>query len=221
MALQLLASHYLLLPLAPSGVSAMFALQRNALLQSAGDLITAVFGGDTPRGDLELHHVAARAAVVFLFGLAIVRLGKNRLIGRITPLDVLLGFILGSVLSRGITGQASLSGTAVASAVIVALHWALTSLAYRWHSVGNLVKGRATLVVQDGQPLEDNLAAAHLTPHDLEEHLRLAGIEDVGEVQAAYEERSGGVSFLRRRREPRVVEVAVQNGVQTVRVQLE
>ncbi len=60
---------------------------------------------------------------MYLAGLVVVRIGKSRLISRTTSLDVILGFILGSLLSRGITGHASISGTIVASAVIVAVHW--------------------------------------------------------------------------------------------------
>lgn len=188
--------------------------------QSIAAALAEIFGGDSPQDDLALHQVAARAAIVFLFGLAIVRLGKNRMVGRITPLDMLLGIILGSLLSRGISGQASLSGTAVASMVIVAMHWALSWITYHSHALGNLVKGRATLVVQEGRPLEKKLAASHISPHDLEEQLRLAGIADIREVKQAYEERSGEVSFIRRRQEPRVVDIAVEAGVQKVRVEI-
>jgi len=188
--------------------------------QEVASLFREIFGGDFPPDDLALHQVAARAATVFLLGLAIMRVGKNRLIGHITPVDVLIGFILGSVLRRGITGQASLSGTAVGASVIVALHWALTYLAYRWHAVGNLVKGRATQVVRDGQLQPENLAAVHLSQHDLQQQLRMAGIEDVREVEQAYEERSGELSFIRRRRQPQVMEIGVKDGVQTVRIEI-
>ena len=188
--------------------------------QSIAAALREIFGGDSPGAHLELHQVAARAAIVFLFGLAIVRLGKNRMIGRITPLDMLLGIILGSLLSRGITGEASLSGTAVASITIVAMHWVFSWVTYRSHTLGNLIKGRATLVVKDGQPLQEKLAASHLSDHDLEAQLRLSGIADLREVKEAYEERSGELSFVRRPEAPRVVDIAVESGVQTVRVEI-
>ena len=75
-----------------------------------------LFGGDFPPADppqhLAVHQAMARGVFIYLVVLAIIRLGKSRSIGRISPLDVLLGFILGSLVSRGITGHASLSGTA-------------------------------------------------------------------------------------------------------------
>src|SRR5689334_16612425 len=98
------------------------------MLQS---VLQAAFGGDVPEQPLALHQVAARAVAVYLIGIAIVRLGKSRSISRVTAIDVLLGFILGSLLSRGITGHASISATVVSSAAIVATHYLLTKAALR------------------------------------------------------------------------------------------
>src|SRR5207237_10880577 len=109
--------------------------------EAMNEFLSTVFGGDYPREHLELHQIAARAAVVYLAGVIVVRIGKSRLISRTTSLDVILGFILGSLLSRGITGHASLSGTILASTIIVVVHWLLTALACRSHSFGVLFKG--------------------------------------------------------------------------------
>src|SRR5258705_4546048 len=76
-------------------------------LQQVGETLHYVFGGDFPDDPIKIHQVIARAVVVYLVGLAIIRIGKSRSIGRITPLDVILGFVLGSLLSRRITGHAS------------------------------------------------------------------------------------------------------------------
>src|SRR5262245_66541786 len=108
-----------------------------------GQALHIVFGGDFPDDPLQVHQVMTRAVVVYLGGLAIIRLGKSRSVGRMTPLDVVLGFVLGSLLSRGITGHASISNTLASSAALVATHWILTWLACRSHWFGDLVKGRA------------------------------------------------------------------------------
>ena len=185
------------------------------------DWTFAIFGGDTPVEPLKIHHVMARAVIVYLAGLAIVRLGKSRSVGRMTPLDVLLGFILGSLLSRGITGHASLSGTIMACAALVATHWLLTLQACRSHWFGNLVKGRAHLIVENGVPIQENMAHHHISIHDLEEYARNKGIEDISGIRRAYKERNGEVSILPKSDPPRVLEVGVQEGVQTVRISLE
>jgi len=156
-----------------------------------------LLGGDTPQEPLGLHQVALRGVLVYLIGVIVVRIGKSRLVGRMTALDVLVGFILGSLLSRGITGSASLTGTAVASAAVIASHWLLTWLTCRSHRIGVLLKGDASLLVKDGQPLHDNLRAAHISENELKEALRLHGLDDIRQVRAAYRERSGEISVIR------------------------
>jgi uncharacterized membrane protein YcaP (DUF421 family) len=159
--------------------------------------LTRWFGGDMPERPLAFSQVAARAAVVYLLGLLLVRIGKSRFHGRPSAIDVVLGFMLGSLLSRGITGSASVSETLIASSVLVALHWCATAAACRWHFVGTLVKGRAKLVVEDGRLIRANMLSSHISEHDIYEAMRLAAnINDLSLVKAAYKERSGLISIV-------------------------
>ena len=117
-----------------------------------------LFGGDLPRDPLLPAQVAARAAITYVVGILIVRVGKSRGCSAAPrALDVILGFILGSLLSRGITGHASLSGTAVASAALVFVHWSFTALAFRWHWFGLIFKGESRSVIRDGKLQRDAL----------------------------------------------------------------
>ena len=191
------------------------------LLQSVGNFLHQLFGGDFPDEPLALYQVAARGVVVYIGGLIIVRIGKSRLISRTTSLDVILGFILGSLLSRGITGHASISGTLLSSAVIVGVHWLLTAIACRSHWFGTLFKGNSELVVDNGRALNATMRKAHISDHDLLEQLRLRGVDDLQQVRAAFKERNGEISVLSRQPQPHVFEVAVRNGVQIVRIALE
>lgn len=155
------------------------------------------FGGDVPERPLALSQVAARAAVVYLAGLFLVRVGKSRFHGRPSAIDVVLGFILGSLLSRGITGSASISETLIASSVLVALHWIATAAACRSHFIGNLVKGRAKLVVEEGRLIRENMLSSHISEHDIFEAMRLAAnVNELSRVKAAYKERSGLISIV-------------------------
>ena len=193
--------------------------ETSAWLQRVGAALENVFGSDKPHPDLALYQIAARAIVVYLIGLLIVRIGKSRVVARITAIDIINAFILGSLLSRGITGSASISGTTVATAAIVASHWLLTLLACRWHWFGTLLKGRYIRpLVVDGKPQPENLRRSHISDHDLMESIRLRGVEDLDQVAHAYKERNGEISVIAKK--PKVVEVPVREGVQTVRIEL-
>lgn len=182
--------------------------------------IRLLFGGDTSGPSVELHQIAARAIVVYVIGLAVVRLGKSRLVSRMTPVDVILGFMLGSLLSRGITGSASLAGTGVAAAILVAFHWLVTRLACRSHWFGLLLKGSPVELVQNGATNRRNMRLSHISDHDLEEELRLAGVSDVGQVKLAMKERNGEVSVLRKTDCVQVFSFHVEHGVETVRIEV-
>jgi uncharacterized membrane protein YcaP (DUF421 family) len=171
--------------------------------------------------DNPLGMVALKAVVVYTVGLILVRIGKSRLISRASPLDVLLGFILGSLLSRGITGSASITGTTVASIVLIAMHWLFTWIAYKSHTFGQLIKGHTRPIIKDGQLLRDVMRESHISEQDLLEQLRLhANLEDPKKVKIAYKERSGEVGVVKLDPQPHVIEIAVREGVQTVRIEL-
>jgi uncharacterized membrane protein YcaP (DUF421 family) len=191
------------------------------VVQHVGTILHDLFGGDYPEEPLGILQIAVRAVFVYSATLLIVRVGKSRIISRTTTIDVILGFILGSLISRAVTGSASITGTIMAAGALVLAHWVFTAMAYRYHWFGVLLKGDSHLVVENGKPLQRWLRHSHISAHDLVEEMRLAGIGDLQQVHEAFKERNGQISFIRRPVEPRVLEVAVQGGVQTVRIALE
>jgi uncharacterized membrane protein YcaP (DUF421 family) len=166
-------------------------------LESAYRLLDWLFGGDYPRDGLRTHQACARALLVYCVGIALVRAGKSRLISRANSVDVIVGFLLGSLLSRGITGYAALSTTFAASAAIVAAHWLLTRVIMDSKTLGGLFKGHSVPLIQDGELCPEAMQRSHISERDLLETLRLAGVESPSEVKRAYKERCGEISVIR------------------------
>jgi uncharacterized membrane protein YcaP (DUF421 family) len=170
--------------------------------------------------DITMPQMALRAAVTYAVTLAIVRLGKKRLMGSNTAFDVIVGIILGSTVSRGLTGNAPLASTLAAAAALVAMHWLVSWLALHSKRFGSLAKGEPKTLLRGGAPDAAALRKAHMTPGDLEEELRTHGLADPSNVEEARLERSGRVSVVQSARGPRVLEVEVAAGVQTIRIEL-
>lgn len=139
-----------------------------------------------------------RAVVIFVYLLALIRLGGKRAFGKITSFDIVLGILLGSVLSRALTGNARLLSSMAASAVLVALHSLIAIAAYHSDAVGALVKGRRTVLMEDGEMLRDAMRHASVTPRDLAEAARGQGIDDLDDVDSAFLERNGDISIVTR-----------------------
>ena len=183
------------------------------------DLLEMLLGLGDDQG-LSALQMGARALVVYVVTLAIIRIGKKRLMGRATAFDVIVGIVLGSIASRAITGNAPMVPAMTAAAVVMALHWGFSALAVRWSAFGRVIKGRNRLLVRNGEVDEDALRHAHMTERDLMEALREQGVSDVSKVAEARLERDGTVSVVRKAAEPKVVTVRVEEGVQTLRIEL-
>src|ERR671929_718768 len=100
------------------------------------NLFRLVLGLGLEGKDLNVPQMALRAVVVYMVAVLIVRLGKKRFMGRATAFDVILGIMLGSIVSRAVTGNAPFFPALAASAVLVAMHWLFSSIALRWHGFG-------------------------------------------------------------------------------------
>jgi uncharacterized membrane protein YcaP (DUF421 family) len=137
-----------------------------------------------------------KAVVVYLFAVGLVRVGALRLIGRLTSLDVLVAFILGSLLSRGITGSASLGATMAASACLVAAHWLMATITYKSQRWARYLKRSPLVLVKDGRLVPENLKTARVSEGDLLEGLRQNGTDAVEKVKCAYLERNGEISVV-------------------------
>ena len=99
--------------------------------------------------------------------------------------------------------------------------WVFAILAYHSRLFGKIVKGGPVLLVEDGHLLRREMRRTTVSQNDLGEALRLEGmVPDPSGVRFAYLERNGSISIIPRPKTPRVVDVSVAAGVQTVRIEL-
>ncbi|HEX3728881.1 MAG TPA: hypothetical protein VHV47_03690, partial [Opitutaceae bacterium] len=114
----------------------------------ADGFLDSLLGLHAPAAELSFTQVTWRTLIVFLCGLLIVRWGARRFMGRNSGFDFLITFVLGSILSRAINGQASFFPSLWASALLVLLHDLVSILASRYHCISRAIKGKAELVVR-------------------------------------------------------------------------
>jgi uncharacterized membrane protein YcaP (DUF421 family) len=180
------------------------------------------FGIGTDPRSYNVLQVSLRAILVYLIGLAVVRLGRRRLLGHQSSFDIVLAFVLGSVLSRAVNGSAQLLVTGASAVVLIAAHRLVAALACRSHGFGTVVKGEPLRIVQNGQIDWEAMHQESISARDLEEALRLRALTaDERQIAEARVERNGEISIVKRPLEPRVVEIEVAEGIQRVRIEIQ
>ena len=163
---------------------------------TGSDFWAELLGLGEPAQQMSALQAAARAALIYIAVLALIRLGKKRFLGRGTAFDVIIAVVIGSVAGRAIVGGAPIGASLAAVATLIALHWlfSLAAMHSRWF--GFLVKGRNRVLVRDGVIDHRAMTAEHLSLHDLQEDMREKGLEDLDRVATARIERDGKFSLI-------------------------
>jgi uncharacterized membrane protein YcaP (DUF421 family) len=147
------------------------------------------------------HHLSfgqecARAVLIFAFGLALVRLAGRRVFGKWAALDIVVSIIVGSSLSRALTGSAPLMGTLAATVIFVGLHGLLANGAARWPKLARVLEGRSIALARDGHTDDAMCKRRSVSLTDLNEALHRAGIEDVNGATLVKLEPSGRITVI-------------------------
>ena len=141
--------------------------------------------------------MSARAAVIFFVTLILIRIGGVRMFARRSALDTILMITLGAVLSRAIIGASPFISVIAASAAMVIIHRLLGFLSVKSTTIEAIVKGRHTVLYQNGKIVRKNLAKTSISEGDLMESLRLETKDtSLEKIDKAYLEDNGRISFV-------------------------
>ena len=157
--------------------------------------LDAIFGTSD---HVSLAQECARAALIFFFGLALVRLSGRRVFAKWSALDIIVSIVVGSNLSRAMTGGAPLWGTLTATILLMALHWSLSRLAARFSVVSWLVEGRPLVLAEDLHLKQDTLLRHGISDQDIRVALRQAGLEEPSQLRLFVLEPNGKFSAIKK-----------------------
>jgi uncharacterized membrane protein YcaP (DUF421 family) len=158
-----------------------------------------LLGPDGKPTELTMLHISLRCFLIFLIGLALVRIGDRRSLAEKTAFDAIFIVLLGSMLSRAINGSAPFFTTIAGAIALMVIHRIFAFSAYKSHAFGKLIKGRPRTLVRNGEIDWKEMKHALVSKHDFEEDLRLdAKTENVSDIKLAVLERSGDISFIKK-----------------------
>lgn len=138
-----------------------------------------------------------RGIVVYAFMLILLRITGKRQIGQLAPFDLVLLLVLSNAVQNSMNGgDNSLIGGLLSATTLVGLNWLVSIGTFRNKKLESLIEGRPQILIHNGKLFEDVVAKAHLTHHELNSALRLAGCSCIEEVHSAILENSGEISIV-------------------------
>ncbi|MDQ2762583.1 MAG: DUF421 domain-containing protein [Pseudomonadota bacterium] len=106
--------------------------------------------------------------------------------------------VIGSNLSRALTGNAQLWGTLAATALLLALHWLLSHAVARSVWLSSIFEGKAVHLAEEGRLKAPALKLHAVSEADLLEALRKAGVATSEDTKLIILEPSGNISVLKK-----------------------
>jgi uncharacterized membrane protein YcaP (DUF421 family) len=179
-------------------------------------------GGNEVDAVIPIWQLALRTVIVYGVALFLIRVAKRRFMGGFTTFDILLGFVVGSVLSRAITGAIRFVDMIVVISILIFLHWIIAAITYKNDEVSNYVKDSKRKLIEDGKIDEDAMQESKIGKNDLLQALREKGqVEKPEEVKSAYLERDGTITVIPNGCNAHIVEIDVKENIQTVKIKIE
>ncbi|MFX1679909.1 hypothetical protein PV762_11770 [Mitsuaria sp. CC2] len=151
----------------------------------------------------ELHvawwELLARAALIYLALLVMVRLSGKRTVGQFTPFDLLVVMLLSEAVSNGLSGgDDSVAGAWILAATLIAMNACIGFLGSRSKRLEGWLEGSPVLIGRDGTWFDRELRRHRIGTADVEKALREADC-DLEEMHMGVLESDGSISILKRK----------------------
>jgi uncharacterized membrane protein YcaP (DUF421 family) len=138
-----------------------------------------------------------RAAVGFLFVLLLTRVVGRRELSSLEPFDLILLVMIGDLVQQGITqNDFSVSGMLLVGGTVGVLTVAVSYANFKFPRLRPVIEGEPVIVLEDGRPIDRNLARNRITHEELAAAARQQGIAHLADLRWAVLETSGSISFI-------------------------
>ncbi len=141
--------------------------------------------------------IVVRAIVGFFFVLFLTRVVGRRELSSLEPFDLILLIMIGDLVQQGITqNDFSVTGMLLVGSTIALLTVLVSWSSFRFPRLRPVIDGEPVIVVEDGKPIERNLARNRITLEELAAAARIEQIASIGDVRWAVLETGGKISFI-------------------------
>lgn len=140
-----------------------------------------------------------RGSAVYWFLVIVFRLVLRRGTGAVGMADILLLVIIADAAQNAMAGEySSITDGLILVSTIIGWNVLIDWLTYLSPAFRHLIEPRELSLVRDGRILHRNLRRERIADEELMGKLREHGVTDVKNVKAAYLERDGAISVIKK-----------------------
>jgi uncharacterized membrane protein YcaP (DUF421 family) len=141
--------------------------------------------------------IVLRALVVFLFLWVVTRAVGRSTLGELSTYELVIYVTMGDLVQQAVTQQDySVTGAVLAVGTFAVLTVALSWTEWRFPRSRDVIAGRPTLIIDEGEVVEANMRRQRLSVADLLVAARQQGIRRTAEIEYAVLEANGQISFF-------------------------
>ncbi len=139
-------------------------------------------------------HFLLEALLILFVGFVLLRISGKKTVSEMTGLEIITLLAMASMIGHAVSGD-GLWKTILTICTFVALLIAVQFLAVKFDIVEKLFMGKATIVIQDGRILTQNLKKLRMSVDQLEAKLREKGIASFADVKTGTIEMDGQLGY--------------------------
>lgn len=140
-----------------------------------------------------------KGTVIYLGILFLFRILPRRTGGEMAMMDLIFVLLIAEAATHSLGGYESITEGFVVILTLMGWNYLINFLSYHSDFVEKMVSASASPIINNGKLLHRNMRREYLTKEELMDHLRLEGIEEIGEVKSAYVEGDGKISVVRKK----------------------
>ncbi len=146
-----------------------------------------------------LDEILLRSVIGFIALVVLIRIVPKRNAGHISPNDMLILIVVGSIGADAVTGGShSIGDLLLMVAIVLVLGFGLDYLEYHVPLFRRMMRHKQSLLMRQGRLLRSNMRRELVTEEEIKAVLRNQGITSFAEVETAVLEADGDISIVRR-----------------------
>lgn len=140
-----------------------------------------------------------RSIAVYVFMLLAIRITGKKELSQLNTGDVVLILLISNSVQNAMVGSdTSLQGGLMAAASLFILNYALKRWAYKNEKIRRILNDKPQILIHNGKPDFDQLSRLRISSDEMEEAMRLHGVEHYKDIKLAMLETDGNISIVLR-----------------------